>query len=309
MGSSSQQPQTQTTTGKSSSSSKSTNTSTNTPFQQDFYAQGLGQAQNLYEQGLPDYYGGQTVAGFTPAQMESMNSMSNYMTGGQYQGVQDNTFNALNQGLSGNIDTRGFDQMSNMYKDQAMQGAQDMMGGLRSSQVMSGQAGGSTRGDLLNNQVIDNASNQYSNNMANMYNNAYQTAQDNRMQSMGMANSLMSNPMEMNKSMYNYVGLPQQQMNQATMDDAKGRYDYAAMSPWQNLTQYQNMISGNMGGTNTSTSSSSSGGSSSSTSPMQQQQGGGSELGSLIGMGAGTFFGQPALGTAAGGYLGGLLGV
>jgi hypothetical protein len=239
--------------------------------------------------------------------MEAMNRTSNYMTGGQYDGLQSNTFDALNQGLSGNIDTRGFDKMSDMYQNQAMDGANDMMQGLRSGQVMSGQSGGSSRGDLLNNQVIDEANQQYSNNMAGMYNNAYQTAQSNRMQSMGMANSLMSNPMDMNKRFYNQVGLPQQQLNQATMNDAKGRYDYAAMSPWQNLSQYQNMMQGNMGGAST-TSSSSSG---SSTSPGQQQQqgGGGSELGGLIGMAAGTFFGQPALGSAAGGYLGGKLGI
>jgi len=305
MGSSSA-PQTQTTT--SGSSSNSTSTSTNTPFQQEYFAEGLGQAKNLYEQGLPQYYQGQTVAGFTPAQMESMNRSSNYMTGGQYDQMQGNTFNALNQGLSGNIDTRGFDDMSAMYQDQAMQGANDMMGQLRSNQVMSGQPGGSSRGDIMNNQVIDNASNQYSNNMANMYNNAYQTAQDNRMQSMGMANSLMGNPMEMNKNLYNQVGLPQQQMNQATMDDAKGRYDYAAQAPWQNLNQYMQMMQGSMGGTNTNTSTSS--GSSSQTSPVQGG-GGGSELGGLLGMAAGTFMPSigPSLGAAGGGYLGGMLGI
>jgi len=304
---SSSTPEPQVTTSSSSSSNTSTNT--NTPFQQPYFAEALGQAKNLYEQGLPQYYQGQTVAGFTPAQMEAMNRSSNYMTGGQYDQMQGNTFNALTQGLSGNLDTRGFDNMAAMYKDQAMQGANDMMSGLRSNQVMSGQYGGSSRGDLVNNKVIENASNQYSNNMANLYNNAYQTAQNNRMQSMGMANQLMANPMEMNKQLYNQVGLPQQQLNQATMNDAKARYDYAAMAPWQNLNQYMNMLQGNMGGT--STTASSGGGSSTTTSPgvPQQQGGGGSELGGLIGMAAGTYFGMPALGSAAGGYLGGKLGI
>ena len=304
---SSSTPEPQVTTSSSSSSNSSTNT--NTPFQQPYFANALGQAQNLYEQGLPQYYQGQTVAGFTPAQLESMNRSSNYMTGGQYDQLQGNTFNALNQGLSGNLDTRGFDQMSQMYQNNAMDTANDMMGQLRSSQVMMGQPGGSSRGDLLNNQVIQDANKQYSNNMAGLYNNAYQTAQNNRMQSMGMANSLMANPMEMNKAMYNQVGLPQQKLNQATMNDAKARYDYAAMAPWQNLNQYMNMLQGNMGGT--STSSSSGGGSSTPTSPgvPQQQGGGGSELGGLIGMAAGTYFGMPALGSAAGGYLGGKLGI
>ncbi len=305
MASSSQQaPQTSTTT----SGSSSTSTNTNTPFQQPYFANALGQAQNLYEQGLPQYYQGQTVAGFTPAQQEAMNRTSNYVTGGQYDQMQGNTFDALTQGLSGNIDTRGFDQMSDAYKTQAIDGANNIMQGVRGSQVMSGQYGGSGRGDMLNNKVIQDANKQYSQQMAGMYNNAYQTAQQNRMQSMGMANSLMQNPMDVNKGLYNQVGLPQQQLNQATMNDAKARYDYAAMAPWQNLNQYMNMLQGNMGGT--STSNSSSGGSSTTTGPGQQQQGGGNaELGSLLGMAAGTFIPGigPALGSAGGGFLGGLL--
>ena len=306
MGSPAASQQPQVTTTSSSSSNQSTNT--NTPFQQPYFAEALGQAKNLYNQGLPQYYQGQTVAGFTPAQMESMNRSANYVTGGQYDALQNNTFDALNQGLSGNIDTRGFDQMSQMYQNNAMDTANDMMGKLRSSQVMMGQPGGSSRGDLLNNQVIENANEQYSNNMANLYNNAYQTAQQNRMQSMGMANSLMSNPMQMNKALYNQVGLPQQQLNQAQMNDAKARYDYAAMAPWQNLNQYMNMLQGNMGGT--STTSSSGGGSSTTTAPGPQQSGG-SELGGLLGMAAGTFFPAigPGLGSAAGGFLGGQLGI
>ena len=52
----------------------------------------------------------------------------------------------------------------------------------------------------------------------------------------------------MNQQFYNQVGLPQQQLNQATMNDQKGRYDYAAQSPYNNLSQYMNFISGNMGG-------------------------------------------------------------
>ena len=65
---------------------------------------------------------------------------------------------------------------------------------------------------------------------------------------MGMANSIMSNPMQMNQAFYNQVGVPQQQLNQAIMNDAKDRYDYAARSPYENLSQYMNFISGNMGG-------------------------------------------------------------
>ena len=66
----------------------------------------------------------------------------------------------------------------------------------------------------------------------------------------------MNMPLEMSKQLYNRVGIPQQQYNQAMMDDARQRYEFAQTAPWQHLAQYANMISGNFGGTNTSGSSS-----------------------------------------------------
>jgi hypothetical protein len=79
---------------------------------------------------------------------------------------------------------------------------------------------------------------------------------------------MMNMPMNMSQSLYNQVGLPQQQMNQNVMNDAKQRYDYNSMSPWQNLGAYQGFIGGNMGSTNYSNSGGSH--SSTSTTPVQQ---------------------------------------
>ena len=148
--------------------------------------------------------------------------------------------------------------MMNAYKNQAMNSAQDMMGGLRSSQVMSGQAGGSSRGDLLNNRVIDEANQQVTNAGAAMYNNAYNQAQSTRNNALGQYGNIMNMPLSMSSQLYNQVGLPQQQLNQAIMNDAKARYDYNSMLPFRNLDYFKGMIGGNMGGTNASSSSSSS---------------------------------------------------
>ena len=92
-----------TTTQKTDGGSEST--STTTPFQQPFYAQMLGQAQNLYESGLPNYYGGPTVAGYTPAQMESMNLTSNYITDPAQQRMYD-TGQQFDSMLSGQVISR-----------------------------------------------------------------------------------------------------------------------------------------------------------------------------------------------------------
>lgn len=229
----------------------STSTTETTPFQQPFYAQMLGQAQNLYTKGLPDYYGGPTVAGYTPAQMESMNLTSNYITDPAQQRMY-NVGQQFEDMLSGQVATgegTPYGDLAAAYTNQALGAAEDVMAGLRSQQVMSGQQGGSTRGDLLNQRVMEEAQQQISNNLASMYGNAYSQAQQQRLGALGQYGSIMNMPLQMSQALYNQVGLPQQRLNQAIMDDAKKRYDYHSMRPWQNLAQFGNFITGNMGGT------------------------------------------------------------
>ena len=296
--------ETVTTTNKTEGGSESKTVTR--PMQHEYYKQLLGQANNLYKKGLPGYYGGATVAGFNPDQMDSMNMATNWTTGGAqdmmhnqnnryqqmmsgqnnmgsaYGGLEGGFNNNLGQMMTGQVNLgegSPYQNMANTFQDQAMENAQDMMGQLRSTQVMSGQAGGSTRGDLMNNQVIDQANQSVQQNMAGMYNNAYNQAQSaqqfgigqyggaqqgsmnnaaqTQMSALGQYGSIMNQPLEMSKHLYNRVGLPQQQQNQAQMDDLKARYDYKSSAPWQNLAQFGNFIQGNMGGINTGSSSSS----------------------------------------------------
>ena len=254
----------QTTTSSSGGKSTTETTNTSTPYQQEYYDQMLGQANNLYKQGPMQFYGGQTVAGMTPAQMESMNLSSNWVTGGA-QDMMNNQNQQYQQMMSGRVNTGAgspYGDMMNAYQSQVMEGAQDMMGGLRQSQVMSGQQGGSSRGDLLNNRVIEDANKQVANAGAEMYNNAYNQAQNTQSNALGQYGSIMNMPMQMSQQLYNQVGLPQQQYNQSIMDDARQRHDFGQQAGWNHLAQYGNMISGNFGGTQTgssTTNSSSSG--------------------------------------------------
>ena len=254
------QPTVTQTPYSSESSSSSSSSSTQTPYQQPYYQQQLGQSQNLYESGLPQYYPGATVAGFTPAQQESMNLASNWITGGA-QNQMNQMLGNYNDMMSGRVNTGAgspYGDMMNVYKQQAMDSAQDVMGGLRANQVMSGQYGGSSRGDLMNNRVIDEANKQVTNAGAQMYNNAYNQAQATRNNALGQYSNIMNMPLAMSGALYNQVGLPQQQLNQAIMNDAKARYDHNSMLPFRNLEYYRNMVNGNFGGTTTSQSGGSS---------------------------------------------------
>ena len=244
------------------SSGSSSSSSTQAPHQQAFYNQQLGNAQNLLQTGLPQYYQGATVAGFTPAQQEAQNLASNWITGGA-QDQMNTMMGNYNDMMSGRVNTgegSPYGDMMNSYKQQAMDSANDLMQGVRSNQVMMGQPGGSSRGDLLNNQVIDEANKQVTNAGAQMYNNAYNQAQATRNNALGQYGNIMNMPLAMSNALYNQVGLPQQQLNQSIMNDAMARYNHNSMLPFRNLDYYRNAIAGNMGGTNSTSSSSSSSG-------------------------------------------------
>lgn len=232
-------------------------TNTSRPWQQEYYKRMLAQAENLYNQGMPDYYQGPTVAGFTPAQMESMNLTSNYVTGGA-QDMMNRQNRIYQQMMSGQVDTGAGSPYANMadaYRRQAVGQAQDAMAELRTGQVAY-QPGGSSRAELLNERVMEDTNQGISDNLAAMYGNAYDQAQQKQISALGQYGSIMNMPLEMSKQLYNRVGLPQQTLNQALMDDQKRRYDYNAMMPYNNLAQFQSFISGNYGGQNMGTSTS-----------------------------------------------------
>ena len=244
-------------TSTSSGSSGSSGTSQVVPYQQPMYNQVLGQANNLYRTGMPQYYGGPTVANFTPAQFESMNQTANWATGGA-QDMMANQNQQYQQMMSGRVNTgegSPYGDLANAYTQQATDQANRLMSNVRSNQVMSGQHGGSSRGDLLNNRVITDTNQQLSNNLASMYGNAYNQAQNTQMGALGQYGSIMNMPMNIAQGLYNQVGLPQQQMNQNLMEDAKKRYDYNSTNPYRNIEMYKNLIAGNMGSTNSSESS------------------------------------------------------
>jgi hypothetical protein len=192
--------------------------------------------------------------------MESMNQSSNWATGGAQDMMGDVNQN-FGQMMSGQVQTGAgtpWQGLADSYTQMAGEEAAKLNTQVRSGQVMSGQAGGSSRGDLLNNQVMDAANDQVSNNLAGMYGNAYNQAQQTQAGALQQYGSIMNMPMAMAQGLYNQVGLPQQQLNQSIINDAKQRYDYNAMRPYQNLSQFGNFLQGNMGGTNSMGSSSSS---------------------------------------------------
>jgi len=218
-----------------------------------YLTQGFGQAKDIYNQGVPAYYPGETVAGFDPAQKAAQQATLGYAMGPRVAAQQMGAEQSLLQGLSGQIDPNAFNPMANALTQQVMGNLKgNILPGLR-QQTTTYQPGGGSRGNLVQNKAIANAvTSGLTKPMADLYTNAYNQAQQRAVQSGQLYPSIMGAPMAMYGAMGD-VGAQRQGMRQQQMGADMARYQYDAAAPEQALANYMNMISGNYGGTVTKT--------------------------------------------------------
>jgi len=191
--------------------------------------------------------------------------------------------------MAGNVDfgpTSPYAATANALQQQVMGRLKgDILPGLRDQLMTSGQQGGSSRNDLIQNKAIANAvQSGMTKPLADMYSGAYQQAQGMRLpaaqmglgaQQYGMGYGLqglgaaqgggqlglgatsqypgvMNAPLSMYETMAG-VGKDRRAMSQAAMDKAMQKYQYESTAPMQSLANYMNMIQGNYGGQTTQT--------------------------------------------------------
>jgi len=248
---------------------------------------GFDRAKQLYEQGPPDYYPGETLAGFDPAQTFAQEAVINYATGPRAAGMQAGAEGALMQGLAGQTPFSS-GQMADLLAGNVRTGAgtpyqamaealtgdvignlqTEVLPGIRQQQVMY-QPGGSSRAALQQNQAVADAVQAgLTTPLAQMYSDAYSTAQgmrlpaaqmglDQQIRSMAMYPSIMSAPLSMYGAIGD-VGAERRAMTQAGIDADMARYAYEANAPLAALQNYMSAITGNYGGTSSGGSSSTS---------------------------------------------------
>ncbi len=244
--------------------------------QQQYLLKGFDMAERMFNQ-VPDYYPGETVAGFDPLQTQAQDAAAGYITGPRSAAQQAYAEDALLRGLSGQT---GFssEQMGDLLAGNVRTGAgtpyqamADALSGdvinrlhgsilpnIRQQQVMY-QPGGSSRAALEQNKAVTGAVKQgLTLPLAQMYSDAYSTAQGMRlpasqmminqqMNSLGMYPSIMSAPLNMYGALGD-IGAQRRALTQATMDADMARYQYQATAPQQALANYMNSIQGNYGG-------------------------------------------------------------
>lgn len=189
---------------------------------------GLSQATNLYNQGAPAYYPGQTVAGFTPTQTAAQDATIARATNGSP--VVNAADNLATNTINGDY------LNDNPYLNQLMASA----GAQANSQALGtfNKAGrlGSGANVATAGSAITNATLPY----------LFQNYQNER----GLQNSAMdeaptlANQDYTNLSALNAVGDTQQQQNQSNINADMTKYNYNAQAPENWLDQYLQQVNG-----------------------------------------------------------------
>ena len=188
--------------------------------QKPFLERGFEYTEDLYGSGKlnPAYYGGQTVAGFTPAQKAAQEATLRYATDPQTEAfmgaAQGGLGSALGYGagamsygagaaqpqtqaqfgartpftesqygdlMAGKVNTDVFGDLADVYRNEAMgQLTGEVLPGIRQQMVQT-QPGGGTRGDIVQANAIGAAQQRISDNLAKAQFDAYQQAQNRRM--------------------------------------------------------------------------------------------------------------------------------
>ena len=264
----------------------------------------------------PAYYGGQTVAGFTQAQKDAQQATLDYAgspvtdkfmgaaqrgLGGaldygagamgygagaarplgteEYEGYTPFEQGQYRDLLAGNVntDTGPFRDVADVYGRQAMsQLTGEVLPGIRSA-ITQSQAGGGTRGDIVQANAIASANQQMTDNIAKAQFDAYNQAQNRRlpaaqmglgaqqaamgygMQGAGATQgalsqypSILGAPLAMTGAA-GQVGAQQQAMDQQVLDAAKQKYAYDSQRAQLGLQNYMAGVSGEYGGTSQGT--------------------------------------------------------
>ena len=244
--------------------------------QQKYLLKGFHKAEDMFNK-TPEYYPGETLAGFDPAQTAAQQAVMGYATGPRTAGMQAGAESALmgamagktpfsggqmSDLLAGKVDTgqgSPYAAMENALVQGTMSNLQGkILPGLRDQQ-MAYQPGGSSRGVLEQNKAISKAvASGLTKPLAQMYRDAYSTAQGMRLpaaqmgigqQQYGMSQypTIMGAPMGMYKAMGD-VGAQRRAMSQESINRDMARYQYQSTAPQQQLANYMNMVQGNYGG-------------------------------------------------------------
>jgi len=206
---------------------------------------GFKEAQNLYNNYSPEYYTGQTRAGFTPDQLTSQQGIRDFATKGA-PSIMNPALSAYQRGTSADMldvaNNPYVNDMAQAASDRAMGGVYDALSSIGQNAIMSGGYGGGRQGIAEGNAIAGaaDAANQAA---AQVYSNAYGQGLNQQLGTLGQTGSLMGAGFSP-YGMLNQSGMQQQAREQGLIKDAMARQQFEQNLPYDKFRQYQQGISG-----------------------------------------------------------------
>lgn len=273
--------------GGSAPSGNQTVTQTADPWsaQQPYLKTGFQAAQNIYDAPAPQYYGGSTVAPFSPETNASFEAQTNRALKGSP------LIASSQQQLTDTIGGKYLDPANNPY---LLAGAEQ----IRANVLPGIEARFAGSGRLNSGMASRAASMGLADALAGQATQNYNNERNRQMQAMAFAPT-MANQDYFDIQQLGDVGSQKENYAQALTNEQIDRNTYNQNIPATQLAQFMNFIQGNYGGSTTGTMAG--------TTPFQRgSRAGGALGGAMSGAATGSMLGP--WGAAGGGILGGLLG-
>ena len=221
---------------------------------------GFKEAQNLYNDYSPEYYSGQTQAGFSPDQLTAQQGIRDFAVQGA-PSIMNPAMSAYQQGTSANmLDVANNPYVNNMAQaaaDRAMGALTPEMANIRSGAIMSGGYGGGRQG-IAEGNALAGAADSANQAAAQIYGGAYGQGLGHQLGTMGQTGALMGAGFQPYGNL-GMSGASQKDREQQLMNDAQAQHDFNMNLPYQQFQNYQAGIAGfqpAMGAAGSSTSTS-----------------------------------------------------
>jgi len=206
---------------------------------------GFAEAKDLYNNYNPEYYSGQTQAGFTPDQVNSQQGVRDFAIQGA-PSIMNPAMSAYQQGTSSNmLDVANNPYVSGMAQnaaDRAYGGLSGEMANIRGGAIMSGGYGGGRQG-IAEGNALAGAYDSANMAAADVYGQAYGQGLGHQANTLGMTGSIMNagfNPYQQ----LNQSGGQQQQQEQKLIQDAMAQQQFEQNQPYDKFNKYQQGIAG-----------------------------------------------------------------
>ena len=206
---------------------------------------GFKESSNLYNNFTPEYYTGQTQAGFSPDQLTAQQGVRDFATQGA-PSIMNPAISAYQQGVNPNmLDVANNPYVNNMAQaasDRAMASLQPQLAGIRGGAIASGGYGGGRQG-IAEGTALAGATDSANQAAAQIYGNAYGQGLGHQANTMGMTGGLMGAGFQPYSAL-GVSGGQQQQREQSLIQDAMSQQEFEQNLPYQQLQQYQSGIAG-----------------------------------------------------------------